>query len=231
MCIEYKKEIEVNMKKLIVLLCLLLGANCVYAEKIYQYRNTTPINSSDSVKVRGCHEHVSLPSRQNNSNVIESFFAGSSVATVLMAAAMDPYIIEIDGAKYVLVKDRKDGKWSEKDLLGFDDPKTNRFASLVKLNSDTDFSKVTSAELKKAKIRFVRINSDGALLVNDRTKDYNLNKIDYIDIIDLKRTANAKETGIFGHFTLFLKTENGKKRAVVGYVTYENDENIKVMFK
>ena len=65
--------------------------------------------------------------------------------------------------------------------------------------------------------------------MNDRTKDFSLNKIDYIDIINLKRTANSESTGIFGHFNVYLK--NSKNRMVVGNVTYDTNEKIQVLFK
>lgn len=208
------------MKKILTVLCLTCIPVFVSAEQIYEYKNTQPINDINSIRTRGCNEYVEI-------EPTVPFVARNIIASM----ARDPYIIEINGIKYVLVKDRKDKNWSEQDLLGINDPKNNRFQSLINLNSDRDHSKITANELKKAGIRFVRMDDKGALLVNDRSKDFDLNKVDYIDIINLKRTANAEVTGIFGHFTLYLKTTNPKKRTAVGFVTYETDEKIQYLFK
>lgn len=220
------------MKKLLLLSGLvLLGCNFAYADNdSYQYK-VTPLNDlSNDVKIRGCNEYVSIPSK--NPFTLSGAFLGTTTASaIIIPMLMDPYIVEIDGHKYVLVKDRKDNNWSEKDLLGIDDPKENRFKSLLALNSDGDYSKISPNELRKAGIRFVRMDKNGALLVKERNKDFDLNKVDYIDIINLKRTANAESTGIFGHFTVYLKTNTKSKRAVVGYVTFETNEKIQILFK
>ena len=227
------------MKKSILVLCLAVLSMPAYAEHIYDYSNTKPLNDINSIQTKGCNEYVRIDPSQRF-DAIEALSGRRSVARGVMgglvggsivAMALDPYVVEINGHKYVLVKDRADKNWSEKDLLGIDDPKENRFASLIALNSDLNHGKLTPEELRKAGIRFVRLDSKGALLVNERNKDFNLDKIDYIDIINLKRTANAEVTGIFGHFTVYLKTNNPKKRAVVGYVTYETGEKIEYMFK
>ena len=235
-------EVE-KMKKLLLVLCLAITTSAVYADHIYDYKVTQPINDINSIKMKGCNEYVQVESNStfnavdaaNPRRSIRRTVAGTSIAGAIggaiLAMAMDPYVIEIDGNKYVLVVDRKDKNWSEKDLLGINDPKQNRFQSLIALNKDMDHSKISVAELKQANIRFVRLDKKGALLVNDRTKDYDLNKIDYIDIINLKRTANAEVTGIFGHFTVYLKSTNPKKRTAVGYVTYETNEKIQYLFK
>ena len=217
------------MKKVLIVLGLLMCSLSVNA-KVYEYSNTEPINNIYNIRQRGCDEYIQIPPKHNYS-LMEGLGMTSAVAAVMSAVLLDPYVVKIDGHTYVLVKDRADKNWSEKDLLGIDDPKENRFESLIKLNSDGDYSKVTSAELKKAGIRFVRMDSKGALLVNERNKDYDLNKVDYIDIINFKRTANSEQTGIFGHFVVYLKTANSKKRAVVGNVTYETDKKIEVLFK
>ena len=220
------------MKKFLVLICSLALCSSVYAENIYPYRNTDALNSqSNIIKTRGCNEYVTLPARNSFNPLRQITRAGIITAAAIPALLLDPYIVTIDGNNYVMVKDRTDKNWSEKDLLGIDDPKENRFESLIKLNSDNDFSKVTSNELRKANIRFVRMDSKGRLLVNERNKDYDLKKIDYIDIINLKRTANRDSTGIFGHFTVYLKSSNNKQKAVIGFVTYETDKKIEVLFK
>lgn len=218
------------MKKTLIILCLLFMSTSVYAENMYEYK-TNPINCGSNVRREGAADYVLMPSKRGFESVKDMLKVTAASAVVIPALLFDPYVVQIDNNNYVLVKDRADKNWSEKDLLGIDDPKENRFESLIKLNSDNDYSKVTSNELKKAGIRFVRMDSKGALLVNERNKDYDLNKIDYIDIINLKRTANSESTGIFGHFTVYLKTANLKKKTVVGYVTYETDKKLELLFK
>ena len=220
------------MKKFLLVLCLILTCGAVFADetKVFPYKGTAINDLSNDVKVRGCNEYVSIPSK-NPFTLSGAFLGATTASAVIIPILMDPYIINIDGVNYVLVKDHAGNDWSEKDLLGIDDPKENRFQSLIALNSDGDHSKISADELKKAGIRFVRMDKKGVLLAKERNKDYDLNKIDYIDIINLKRTANAEQTGIFGHFTVYLKTNNAKKRAVVGYVTYETNEKIEILFK
>ena len=224
-----KKVLELKLVMLIAILgfASLFMSAPVLAEKVYEYQNPAPLNGRDVTRVRGCEEFVELPATGISAP------DDKTVAMIKSAARSmrDPYVVTINGITYVMVRDRKDNNWSADDILGINDPKENRFASLIALNSDNNHAKLTPAELKKANVRFVRMNKDGVLLVKDRTKDFDLNKIDYIDIINLKRTANSKNTGIFGHFTVFLKTDTAKKRAVVGYVTYETKETINVLFK
>lgn len=220
------------IKKLFITTLIISMCSAVYAENIYPYQNTTPINSPKCIiKTKNGTEYINLPSKRTFNPLTQVIAPGAVTLAAIPALLLDPYVIKIDGINYVLIKDRNDNNWSEKDLLGIDDPKENRFESLIKLNSDKDFSKITAEELKKANIRFVRMDSKGRLLVNERNKDYNLKKVDYIDIINLKRTANSDTTGIFGHFTVYIKTANNKTKAVVGYVTYETDKKIEVLFK
>ncbi len=219
------------MKKFLAVLCLFLCSTTAMAQNVFPYKGTALNDLSNNVRIKGGTEYVSIPSKQPF-NVAKTFLGLTAAAAVITPALLfDPYVVQIDGQNYVLVKDRCDLNWSEKDLLGIDDPKENRFQSLLSLNSDGDYSKLSPDELKKAGIRFVRMDKNGTLLVNDRKKDYDLNKIDYIDIINLKRTANSDTTGIFGHFTVYLKTTSAKKKAVVGYVTFETNEKIQVLFK
>ncbi len=216
------------MKKFVIVLCLFMISMPVMAKE-FLYKNQ-PINGINAqVRRDNYNDYVSIPSKQKF-DITRAFLGLTTASAIALPALLfDPYVVKIDNVSYVLVKDRADKNWSQQDLLGIDDPKANRFESLIALNSDGDYSKVTSDELRKAGIRFVRVDSKGALLVNDRTKDFSLNKIDYIDIINLKRTANSESTGIFGHFNVYLK--NSKNRMVVGNVTYDTNEKIQVLFK
>ncbi len=139
---------------------------------------------------------------------------------------LDPYIIRIDGNDYVLVKDNEGGNWSIKNILGYNDSKKNLFASLKKLESDGNASKITSQELQKANIRFVKLNIDGSLALNERKLDYDINKVLYIDMKNL-RTAlgNKNQNGTFGYFYVYIKDKNGQK-VVPGRVTFEEKSEL-----
>lgn len=228
-------EKEHNMKKIFAVICLLsFGLNCSAIE-LFPYSSQPAQSIGGTIKSKGNTDFVTLPSN-SSFNLLDEIFptssgtaAGVILPTVLLAS--DPYIVPIDGVNYVMVVDKKTNDWSEQDLLGINDPKDNMFLSLRALESDGDVSKLTAQEIKKAGIRLVRLNNDSTLLVNDRKKDFDLNKIDYIDMINLKRTANSKVTGIFGHFNVYLKTNDPYKRLAVGYVTFDTHSNLKILFK
>lgn len=220
------------MKKYILILCLFTICISANAENVFPYQNNSPLNCPNNIiKTRGNSEYVTIPPREIFNPLHRASGAGIVTAAALPALLLDPYVITIDGNTYVMIKDNGDKNWSKDNLIGINDPKGNRFESLIKLNSDKDYSKITPQELKNANIRFVRKDSKGRLLVNDKTKDFDLNKIDYIDIINLKRTANSDVTGIFGHFTVYIKSKNSKSKAIVGYVTYETNNEIEILFK
>ena len=143
-----------------------------------------------------------------------------------MLAYLDPYIIRIDNNDYVLVKDNKDNKWTVENILGYDDSKEDLFASLKKFESDGDLTKLTSEELQKAGIRFVLLNNDGSLALNDRKYDYDINNVLYIDMKNL-RTAlgNKNQDGTFGYFYVYVKDAKGKK-VVPGRVTFEEKADL-----
>lgn len=148
-----------------------------------------------------------------------------------MLSYLDPYIIRIDGTDYVLVKDSKDGKWSVENILGYNDSKSDLFASLKKLESDGNSSKISTKELINADIRFVKLNSDGSLVLQDKNQDYDINNVLYIDMKNL-RTAlgNKNQDGTFGYFYVYIKNGNGKK-AVPGRVTFEEKSELNKYIK
>lgn len=100
------------------------------------------------------------------------------------------------------------------------------FGALKKLESDGDNDKITKDELKKAGIRFAPLNSDGSVALDDRELDYNLEKVLYIDMKNL-RTApgNKNQDGTFGYFYVIVK-DGGKKRALSGRVTFEGKKEM-----
>ena len=148
-----------------------------------------------------------------------------------IAAFLDPYIINIDGNNYVLVKDSKTNEWTVDNILGSGDSRNDLFESLRKLESDGDVTKISAKELKKAGIRFVYLNSDQSLALNDRTKDFDIEKVQYIDMQNL-RTAlgNKNDDGTFGYFYVIIK-ENRQNRAYPGRVTFENENELNKYIK
>lgn len=219
------------MKKFLATICVLsigLGSSAV---ELFPYQASVVQQIQGSIETRGCNDYITLPSK-DEFNIRDGFISPRSAGAIAVATllAVDPYIVPINGVNYVMVKDKATSDWSEKDLLGIDDPKDNMFLSLRGLESDKDYSKITGSELKKAGIRLVKLNKDGILLVKDKTQDYPLNKIKYIDMLNLKQTANSKEIGIFGHFNVYLNTK-GANKMVVGYVTFDTHSKLKIMFE
>lgn len=154
-----------------------------------------------------------------------TFLHGIEDNRILARAAgvvLDPYAVKIDGQMYYLVKNKKDGNYSIKDILGYDDTKSELFNDLKDLNSDKDTLKLTKDELKKADVRFVAV-IDKKLALDDRTKDYDLNNISYIDLNTLRGTINSGKIGSFGYFDVYI-IKNGKEQKVTGFVTFDSDE-------
>lgn len=209
------------MKKSVCLLSfLLLSLNC-YAGEIFPISTPNAIQIDGTVNCKGDKDYIYLKEKQ------KPLTTKDTIKKILK----DPYIIKIDNNSYILIKDKKTNDWNAQDILGIDDTKNNLFQALRKLDSDGDLSKLTSNELKKAKIRFVKINNNGELSLTNRKDDYNLNNIDYIDMFSLRTTANSDLTGIFGHFNIYLKTNASSKQMVTGYVTITDNKDLKILFK
>lgn len=211
--------------------CILFFVQTANAIELFPYKSQQAQAIQGTVKTNGCTDIITLPANDEFNIIDELFRPSTAVALPVIALALDPYVIPVDGVNYVMVKDKKTNDWSEKDLLGIDDPKDNMFLSLRSLESDGNYAKLTPSELKKAGVRLVKLNADGTLLVNDRKQDFDLNKIDYIDMLKLKQTANSENTGVFGHFNVYLKTKGTSKKMTVGYVTFDTHSNLKILFK
>ena len=122
----------------IILFVTLIFTSPVFAEKIYEYQNISPLNDRDSVRVKGCNEFVELPATGISA-------PDDRTVAMLKSAARsmrDPYVVTINDVTYVMVKDRSDNNWSADDILGINDPKENRFSSLIALNSDNNHAKL-----------------------------------------------------------------------------------------
>ena len=227
------------MKKLSLLLVLLGFVSPAFAGNVW-FMNSPTISSPYTVTAKTRTVRQSSYSRKD-SEALSALLAGAGLASgriSLLATPsimtprsavrsfLDPYIININGQNYVLVKDAKDNNWTVDNILGSKDSRDDLFASLKALETDGDNSKITSKELEKAGIRFVKLNSDESLALNDRQLDFDLSKISYIDMKNL-RTAlgNKNQDGTFGYFYGIVK-ENSKLKAYPGRVTFEDTQEL-----
>lgn len=215
-----------------------IGSNVVYSN--------TPMRYSIQQRARKVTNVSTKTLSNSEAQALGALLAGAGLATgrisllntpaittprSAMRTFLDPYIININNVNYVLVKDSKEDNWSVENILGYGDSKDDLFASLKNLESDGDISKISLKELKKANIRFVRLNQDESLALTDRTLDYDINKVQYIDMNNL-RTAlgNKNQDGTFGYFYVIVK-DGSQKRAYPGRVTFEDKEELNKYIK
>lgn len=137
--------------------------------------------------------------------------------------AVDPYIFKYQGSNYIFIIDN--GKKLLRDsILGISDTRENLFVSLNSLDKNND-DKITPDELRRAKIRLMRISDKGKLIINQK-KDFAINRINYIDLSEIKSITNSADSGINGHYYIYLK--NNKK--IVGLVISADDDIINNLF-
>ena len=129
---------------------------------------------------------------------------------------LDPFVIKVDGIKYYMVQNNK--------ILGEDSTLKTIYQPLYLLDKNND-KKITSAELKNGNIRFVRLNNSGQLELNNKSLDYPLANISYIDLNTLRRTQNAGDIGSFGYFDIYIN-HNYQIKKFIGQITYENKKDI-----
>lgn len=227
------------MKKICLLLGLTILAQPAFCQNYYKALNNIVYSSPTSrytiMPVRYSTYRMSNPDML----FLQGLLAGTSLYSGRLTLSanpslrnsgrlsyLDPYIVRIENNDYVLVKDSQNSKWTVENILGYEDSKDDLFASLKKLESDGTASKISTQELQNANIRFVKLNSDGSLALDDKSLDYDINKVLYIDMKNL-RTAlgNKNQDGTFGYFYVYIKDENGK-RAVVGRVTFEEKQEL-----
>ena len=227
------------MKKICLLLGLTILAQPAFCQNYYKALNNTVYSSPTSrytiMPVRYSTYRMSNPDML----FLQGLLAGTSLYSGRLTLSanpslrnsgrlsyLDPYIVRIENNDYVLVKDSQNSKWTVENILGYEDSKDDLFASLKKLESDGNTSKINTQELQNANIRFVKLNSDGSLALDDKSLDYDINKVLYIDMKNL-RTAlgNKNQDGTFGYFYVYIKDGNGK-RAVVGRVTFEEKQEL-----
>jgi len=130
-------------------------------------------------------------------------------------SSCDPFMVKIDGTKYYMVFDSDTG-YNYQYLLGCTGTsKFDMFTPLRDLEQDGYVEKLTGEELKNAGLRFVALNFDDTLAVDNQAKDYDLSKVSYIDMTRLRFTPAAVG---YGNFDLYVKKDSGNLKKIIGKV-------------
>lgn len=217
------------MKKyLLSILLFFCCVNVVFADDInwtvkqsenYSFNNTqilTPKSSSFNKNV----DCIFMPIKEKEIPVVTRTTTPDTARIIRRSLAsseqLDPFVIKVDGIKYYMVQNNK--------ILGEDSTLDIIYKPLYLLDKNND-KKITSAELKNGNIRFVRLNNSGQLELNNKSLDYPLANISYIDLNTLRRTQNAGDIGSFGYFDIYIN-HNYQIKKFIGQITYENKEDI-----
>lgn len=217
------------MKKyLLSILLFFCCVNVVFADDInwtvkqsenYSFNNTqilTPKSSSFNKNV----DCIFMPIKEKEIPVVTRTTTPNTARIIRRSLAsseqLDPFVIKVDGIKYYMVQNNK--------ILGEDSTLDTIYQPLYLLDKNND-KKITSAELKNGNIRFVRLNNSGQLELNNKSLDYPLANISYIDLNTLRRTQNAGDIGSFGYFDIYIN-HNYQIKKFIGQITYENKEDI-----
>lgn len=217
------------MKKyLLFILLFFCCVNVVFADDInwavkqsenYSFNNTqilTPKSSNFNKNV----DCIFMPVKEKEIPVVTRTTIPDTAKIIRRSLAsseqLDPFVIKVDGIKYYMVQNNK--------ILGEDSTLKTIYQPLYLLDKNND-KKITSAELKNGNIRFVRLNNSGQLELNNKSLDYPLANISYIDLNTLRRTQNAGDIGSFGYFDIYIN-HNYQIKKFIGQITYENKEDI-----
>lgn len=218
------------MKKFAILLfAIVFTANMSFAEEIKWTveRNSSSSNVSEPSTVLetkssrfGNVDFLKLPIKRQ---VITSATSDLKTDTVEFDAILpqsivsrDPFVIKIDGVKYYMVQNNS--------IVGQDSTLENIYEPLFKMDKNKD-KNLTSQEMKNSNIRFVRLNNKGQLEIADKSLDYPLINIAYIDLNTLRKTNNTGKLGSFGYFDIYINKDYQLKR-FIGQITYEDEESI-----
>lgn len=217
------------MKKIVILLfTIVFTMNVSFAEEIKWTveRNTSSDVSENPVVLEtkssrfGNVDFLKLPIKRQ---VITSATSDLKTDTVEFDAILpqsivsrDPFVIKIDGVKYYMVQNNS--------IVGQDSTLENIYEPLFKMDKNKD-KNLTSQEMKNSNIRFVRLNNKGQLEIADKSLDYPLINIAYIDLNTLRKTNNTGKLGSFGYFDIYINKDYQLKR-FIGQITYEDEESI-----
>ncbi len=163
-------------------------------------------------------------------NEMTKTYRASQDNAISMGIYNDPYMIKISNNKYYLVKDSLNNQYTLNNIIGYTDKRGSLFTAMRKLDLNKD-NKITSSELKKQNIRFVRLDFTNKLILYDKTKDFNLNNIEFIDLSTLRESVNNGNIGSFGYFDVYVKLNDGIIKKITGCVTFETDKELMELIK
>lgn len=163
-------------------------------------------------------------------NEMPKTYRASQDNAISMGIYNDPYMIKISNNKYYLVKDSLNNQYTLNNIIGYTDKRGSLFTAMWKLDLNKD-NKITSSELKKQNIRFVRLDFTNKLILYDKTKDFNLNSIEFIDLSTLRESVNNGNIGSFGYFDVYVKLNDGIIKKITGCVTFETDKELMELIK
>ena len=185
--------------------------------------NTNSVNNFSDAVTYGIRNTVSYTGINNSSSSILT----KNPTTRATVKSVDPYFIEVDGNRYMFIKDNHDKVFNTSDILGINDTKENVFASLRPLDKNRD-NRLSGDELISAGVRIVRLNQDGKLIYNDKSKDFKNSDVVFIYMSGLRKSyQNDQNTGEFGLFDVVVKRPDNTKKIVTGIVTFESEEEVK----
>ena len=184
---------------------------------------TNSVNNFSDAVTYGIRNTVSYTGINNSSSSIRT----KNPTTRATVKSVDPYFIEVDGNRYMFIKDNHDKVFNASDILGINDTKENVFASLKPLDKNGD-NRLSGDELTSAGIRIVRLNQNGKLIYKDKSKDFKNSDVVFIYLSGLRKSyQNNQSTGEFGLFDVVVKRPDNTKKIVTGIVTFENEEEVK----
>ncbi|MCI1273898.1 MAG: hypothetical protein LKG27_05640 [Clostridiaceae bacterium] len=106
--------------------------------------------------------------------------AAAAIGTI---AALDPYVITINGNDYIMVRGMNK-TFVKQNIIGLNDDYNNIFSSLKEFDTNNDGS-ITGWELKSSNVRLARLDNN-TVYYNDRTKDYNVLYIKSIETASMR---------------------------------------------
>lgn len=144
-------------------------------------------------------------------------------------AKTTPFWIKIGDTKYYMVIERSDNNYTYKDLLGCNKSKKQLFTPFKELDNDGDYTNISSSELSGGSIRFVSVKTSGKLELADKSKDFPLDTILYIDMMTTA-TYTDKYARPFGTFSMYVKSERGNYRKYIGHAGYVHPRLLEKLF-
>lgn len=139
-----------------------------------------------------------------------------------------PFWIKVGSTKYYFVHNKTDGQYIYSDLVGCEGEKDVLFEQFYKMDTNKD-GKISTKELLDADIRLVEEKLNGKLELNNKSKDFPIENIEYIDLV-YATTYSDKFARPFGTFNVYIKTERGNLKKYIGHAGYVRPRWVEEMF-